>query len=228
MREFFETIKSLELIDFPLEGGQFTFRRDNGNGGSVQSRIDRFLVSNSIFRGVSNIFQKVLPWNCFNHRPILIERREVVPTSRPFKFENKLLTRDCFNSKVEGWWTSEIMFGSLSSKLFIKLKNLQKLLKSWFVGALFCFKVEILSREILTIDDAKEVRDLSITKISTRIHLVSELLELCKEEEIGEGQHNRAIWLREGDKNTKYLHGISKAQSRNNVINSIFIVSVMH
>ncbi|XP_047335437.1 uncharacterized protein LOC124938961 [Impatiens glandulifera] len=168
MREFSKTIENLELVDLPLKGGQFTFRRGNRHGGNVQSRIDRFLVSNLIFHDVSNVFQKVLPWSCSNHRPILIEWREVVPTSRPFRFENKWLTRDDFISNVEGWWAREVVFGSPSSRLFIKLKNLRKMLKSWFVGdrALFRFKVEILSREILSIDSVEEVRDLSSTEIS--------------------------------------------------------------
>ncbi|XP_047335746.1 uncharacterized protein LOC124939305 [Impatiens glandulifera] len=172
MHEFSETIENLELVDLPLKEGN------------------------------SHLEEKVLPWTCSYHRPILIEWREVVPTSRPFKFKNKWLTRDNFISKVEGWWAMEVVFGSPSSRLFIKLKNLRKMLKSWFVGdrALFRSKVEVLSREILLIDGAEEVRDLSSTEISTRILLVSELLELCKEEEIGARQRNRAIWLREGDK----------------------------
>ena len=45
MRRFLEVLKDLELKDFPLMGGPFTWR--GGLNNQVQSRLDRFLVTDN-------------------------------------------------------------------------------------------------------------------------------------------------------------------------------------
>ncbi|XP_047306312.1 uncharacterized protein LOC124909703 [Impatiens glandulifera] len=230
MSEFSNMIEDMELVDLPLEGGQFTFRRGNGSGGLSQSCIDKFLVSESIFRGVANIFQKVLLWSCSDHRPILLERGVVQLRCRPFRFENKWLSRVDFFPRVQEWWRTQASLGSASSKLFMNLKNLRKHIESWYMGerATFCAKVDELCKKINIIDEVEEVRELLAEEVSSHIFPVSNLLELCKEEEIGTRQWSRATWLRYGDKNTKFFHCVSKAQARNNAINSISVKGVVH
>ncbi|XP_047326479.1 uncharacterized protein LOC124930161 [Impatiens glandulifera] len=230
MSEFSNKIEDLELVDLPLKGGRFTFKRGNGSGGLSESRIDRFLVSESIFRGVANIFQKVLPWSCSDHRPILLEHRVVQLPCRPFRFENKWLSRVEFLPRVQEWWRTQAPLGSTSSKLFMNLKNLRNQIKSWYVGerATFCAKVDELCKKINIIDEVEEVRELLAEEVSSRIFQVSNLLELCKEEEIGARQRSRATWIRYGDKNTKFFHCVSKEQARNNAINSISLEGVVH
>ena len=48
MRRFSEVVEDLELRDFPLKGGPFTWRGDLNN--QSQSRLDRFLVT--VLRGL--------------------------------------------------------------------------------------------------------------------------------------------------------------------------------
>ncbi|XP_047335496.1 uncharacterized protein LOC124939021 [Impatiens glandulifera] len=94
--------------------------------------------------------------------------------------------------------------------------------------ATFCAKFDELCKKINIIDEVEEVRELLAEEVSSRIFLVSNLLELCKEEETGARQRSRATWLRYGDKNTKFFHCVSNAQTRNNVINSISVEGVVH
>ncbi|XP_047335806.1 uncharacterized protein LOC124939370 [Impatiens glandulifera] len=74
-------------------------------------------------------------------------------------------------------------FGSPSSNLFVNLRNLRKFLKSWFVRdrALFCAKINDLYNEINVVDEDEEIRELSAKEVNSRIHIVSKLLDMCKE-----------------------------------------------
>ncbi|XP_047339810.1 uncharacterized protein LOC124943327 [Impatiens glandulifera] len=195
-------IEDLELVDLPLKGGRFTFRRGNGSGGLSQSRIDMFLI----------------------------KRRVVELLFRHFRLENKWLSRVEFLPRVQEWWRTQAPLGSASSKLFMNLKNLRKQIKSWYVGerATFFAKVGELCKKINIIDKVEEVRELLVEEVSSHIFLVSNLLELCKELKIGTRQRSRATWLRYRDKNTKFFYCVSKAQTRNNAINSISVEGVVH
>lgn len=52
MRDFSSLIDDLELIDFPMQGGSFTW-----SGGRVFSRIDRFFISGDWKEHFSRVVQ---------------------------------------------------------------------------------------------------------------------------------------------------------------------------
>ncbi|RVW76305.1 ATP-dependent DNA helicase Q-like 4A [Vitis vinifera] len=71
MRRFSEVVEDLELRDFPLMGGPFTWR--GGLNNQAQSRLDRFLVTDkwdSLFNGA---VQGILPKPVSDHFPVLLE-----------------------------------------------------------------------------------------------------------------------------------------------------------
>ncbi|XP_047312796.1 uncharacterized protein LOC124916107 [Impatiens glandulifera] len=151
-------------------------------------------------------------------------------TCRPFRFKNKWLIKEDFIPRVQSWWVNQSFVGSPSSNLFVNLRNLRKFLKSWFVGdrALFCAKINDLYNKINVINENEEIHELFADEVSSQIHIVSKLLDMCKEEETRARQRSRATRLRVGNRNTKFFHGISNAQAKNNVINSISIVGEVY
>ncbi|XP_047342821.1 uncharacterized protein LOC124946302 [Impatiens glandulifera] len=98
---------------------------------------------------------------------ILLEHRVVDTSCRPFRFENKWMIREEFVTCVQEWWGSQVPSSSASSKLFMNLKNLHKLLKSWYVGerAMFYAKVEDLCTKINVRDEVEEVRDFLVKEV---------------------------------------------------------------
>jgi exonuclease III len=95
MREFFDFIFELGLMDFPLVGGAFTWSRTFDP--PVWSRIDRFLVSPDWEARFPVSSQKRLPRLYSDHFPILLDCGDFSRGNRSFKFENMWL-------KAEGFW----------------------------------------------------------------------------------------------------------------------------
>ena len=86
MRRFSEVVEDLELRDFPLMGGPFTWR--GGLNNQAQSRLDRFLVTDkwdSLFNGA---VQGILPKPVSDHFPVLLEEGGLKRGPSLFTFEN--------------------------------------------------------------------------------------------------------------------------------------------
>ena len=67
MENFSEFIEELSLIDFPLEGGSYTW--SSGLDQPSMSRIDRVLVSYDCEDYFPNVTQRVLPCPISDHFP---------------------------------------------------------------------------------------------------------------------------------------------------------------
>ena len=86
MRRFTKVVEDLELRDYPLQGGPFTWR--GGLNDQSQSRLDRFLEIedwDSIFNGA---VQGILARLVFDHFPILLEGGDLKRGPSWFRFEN--------------------------------------------------------------------------------------------------------------------------------------------
>ncbi|XP_057452145.1 uncharacterized protein LOC130743952 [Lotus japonicus] len=128
MQEFNLFIADLELLDLPLAGRRFTWRRPNN---SARSRIDRFLVTNDWCLTWPHCSQLALNRDVSDHCPILLRQFFQDWGPKPFKVLNCWLSDARLPAVVEKAWAESRFHGWGAFVLKEKLKYLRGKLKIW-------------------------------------------------------------------------------------------------
>ena len=97
----------------------------------IQSRLDRFIVSEDWECYFSGVVQSLLPIIVSDHCPILLDCGGTRKGSSPFRFENMWLKEEGFKDLIRNWWVGFKFRGSFSFTLSEKLKALKAYLKVW-------------------------------------------------------------------------------------------------
>ena len=86
--DFRETLSNSTLMDLEMGDGWFTWNNRRGSDHLVASRLDRFLVAESIVRGVGEIRANVIPVACSDHWPVCLRWEGAANRlQKPFRFE---------------------------------------------------------------------------------------------------------------------------------------------
>jgi hypothetical protein len=215
MTEFSNFISAQGLMDLPLAGRSFTWSNNLS-----WSRLDRFLVSPDWGVKYPGLFQTRVPRFYSNRFPVLLVRGDIHSGKRPFKFENMWLQEDGLVDRVRLWWASYSFQGSPSFVLTKKLKALKIDLKSWndqVFGNVDCLD------DLRSLDRLEEERGLASEEILRKSLIASDLERIILQEELGWRQKSRVLWLKEGDKCTKFFHRIAYSNKRSNSIESLLV-----
>ena len=129
MRRFSEVIEDLELKDFPLVGGPFTW--NGGVNSQSFSRLDRYLVNEGWDCHFGDARHCVLLRPVFYHFPLLLDGGGLRRGPSLFRFENIWLKVEGFKDLLKSWWEGDSFNGSSSFILAEKLKILKAKLKEW-------------------------------------------------------------------------------------------------
>uniref|UniRef100_A0A2N9EXD0 Reverse transcriptase domain-containing protein n=1 Tax=Fagus sylvatica TaxID=28930 RepID=A0A2N9EXD0_FAGSY len=223
MWDFSDFISDQGLLDLPLVGGRFTWSSNQEN--PAMSRLDRFLVSPDWDTQFSTAVQSTLPRTLSDHSPILLDCGPNRGGKYPFRFENMWLKSEGFVERVKHWWESYLFEGSPGHILSKKLKALKADLRQWnkdVFGDVGVRKGELM-REIQQLDALEESRTLSVEERTSREDRRGELHKVMDLDEISWRQKSRVLWLKEGDRNTKFFHRMANSHRRNNFIGCLNI-----
>jgi hypothetical protein len=128
--------------------------------------------------------------------------------------------------RVRLWWASFCFQGSPSFVLAQKLKALKVDLKLWNeqvfenVDSLQKARLEDLCK----LDRLEEEeRGLDFDELLKKNLIASDLERIILQEEISWRQKSKALWLKEGDKCTKFFHWIANSNRRSNFIESVSV-----
>ncbi|XP_075112012.1 uncharacterized protein LOC142182049 [Nicotiana tabacum] len=109
--------------------------------------------------------------------------------------------------------------------LACKLKALKGKLKEWskvYEGNLGLQKTKLPS-QLAGFETTQQLRALTEEKSVRKAATLMEIEEQLKNEESVWRQKSRALWLKEGDRNTKFFHRTANAHKRNNNIDQLMI-----
>ncbi|KAK3204593.1 hypothetical protein Dsin_018639 [Dipteronia sinensis] len=129
MKDFAECLQASKLDDLRFSGFLHTWCNKRSNA-FISKKLDRVLVNNEWLVKFEHSEASFLPPSISDHCPSVVKLG--LPGNKkncPFKFFNFLLDREDFLPLVESVWQEQI-HGTMKFKLFSKLCNLKKALKT--------------------------------------------------------------------------------------------------
>ena len=160
-----------------------------------------------------------------DHFPILLEGGNLLGGKKPFRFENMWFKDEGFLERVRSWWESYLFQGSPSFILANKLKLLKLDLKRWNVEEFsnIGHRVQNLWKDLNVLEAIEDDHVLSAEESMEKDRIRGELEISTLLEEICWRQKSRALFLKEGDRNTKFFHRIANYHRRCNTINRLLV-----
>ncbi|KAF1869376.1 hypothetical protein Lal_00018471 [Lupinus albus] len=188
-------LKKMDLLDLPLSGRRFTWKGLN--------------------RLISDHCVVILSDNNRDWGP------------KPFKVINAWFDDMDFAAFVERTWANLHVSGWRMFALKEKLKTLKASLKTWNEESfgIIDTKIESASRDIHELDLKGESMDLSDDGVRKRSTLWADLWQARSMQHNLLYQKSRSRWLKEGDTNSKYLHGLVNSRRRFNTIQRLDIAN---
>jgi hypothetical protein len=146
-----------------------------------------------------------------DHAPVLLQLGIGMPTvAHPFKFNPAWLREDSFVTMVREVWTDSQLqqVVGVQRRLVGKLLHLKNRVKLWSKEKCLQDKIELenLEVELAAHYNQKNQGIYNADSDQRLMFLESERKKIMLDEEERWRQKSRAIWIKSGDKNTKFFH----------------------
>eukprot|EP00253_Pinus_taeda_P022096 PITA_22096 len=187
-----------------------------------RKRIDCFFINANIIAKWGMPFSFIANEFSSDHMPILLEWREMqYRKDYSFKFNRIYLDDKSFNDAISSkWMEMKESASALFSTFREKIQSLKKNAKEWQSRKIKQEKQELLNiqKELDSFIASSSFHSLSFEKKNHIRVLEKRKHILLLREEASWRLKSRALWLKEGDRNTKFFHNFANARRRKNSI----------
>lgn len=223
-KDFCSFVERNSLFEIPISNGNFTWTNRRKGFGSIAEKLDRFFFKGNLSLFPYSLDSKINSGTGFDHFPVqLIFEGDKGPLRCPFKFEMMWFKDPHVLSLLEQWWNECPKVGSSLFNVVTKLKYLKQCLKQWNKD---CFK-NIFAEKVQTETElASLAEEIMKSGMNDSCYLEekalnSKLNDLLIKEEIFWRQKSREVWLKAGDRNSKFFHNSTKARRECNKISCL-------
>ncbi|XP_074300183.1 uncharacterized protein LOC141631406 [Silene latifolia] len=200
MEPFRRCIADCGVVDVAAVGALFSWNNKQKPEERIYSRIDRFLVNQDWCNSFSDIYAHFLPEGLMDHTPCLLKSTNHSQGKRNFKYYNMWGGSEKFIPLVRENWDLWFHFGT---PMFRLAKNL---------------KATILQKKVEGLQERINRDPTNVQKITEEYEASLHLQELAKARESFVAQKSKHKWIKDGDANTSYFHGLLKRRrNMNNV-----------
>ncbi|GKA60514.1 RNA-directed DNA polymerase, eukaryota, reverse transcriptase zinc-binding domain protein, partial [Tanacetum coccineum] len=192
---------------------------------SKMSKLDRFLMSESLLRECPNFSAITLDRYLSDHRLILLRESTHDYGPIPFRFFYYWLKMEGFENFVnEVWREVPVDTSNAMINLMNKLKYLKKKIRVWN-GMRQSPKNRkyVLKQELAELEMVIDKGDASNDILNKRMEVVKSIQEVNKLYAMEATQKAKIKWAIEGDENSKYYHGILNKKRNQLSIRSVLM-----
>eukprot|EP00253_Pinus_taeda_P031908 PITA_31908 len=190
-------------VDIPSARLQYTWSNNRSGEQSLARRLDRFLIKEPLYNNLPRIRQWVGSGGISDHRTIFLEAENSSHKIKsPFKFNDSWLLDPTYIQLVQNYWRTNPIRDD----------------EDISVG----FEAE---KVIAEFEESSTGTFPSPEKKVEYTSLISKRSQILKEREESWRLRSRAIWLLEGDANTKYYHKFANGWK---IINTIWELKDEH
>ncbi|XP_073357994.1 uncharacterized protein [Aegilops tauschii subsp. strangulata] len=225
---FNEIIGHLGLLELPLKGRSFTWSNMQQN--PLLEQLDWFFTTADWISHYPNTVVNQLARTASDHVPCVVSIDTTIPAAKTFRFENFWFDMPWFMDCVTKSWNAPV-FSDLSASAVItrKFKRLRYDLKIWSKKLSYIKKLTVdCSKAILQFDQLEEVRPLTRPEFNFRKIVKFHYEHVLKIHYIYWKQRRTIRYIKVGEENSKFLHGMASERMRRNSISSLMTSSMLH
>ncbi|XP_074299518.1 uncharacterized protein LOC141630636 [Silene latifolia] len=221
--DFQGCLTSCGLVDSPTRGSFFTWNNKQDVSSRVYSRLDRALINQEWSDQMPTMYAHFLPEGIFDHTPCLLKSSgQQNSFKKRFKYFNMWGKSPYFLQSLQGWWKNS----GYGTKMYCLVKKMQQLKpyfrqynRDYFSDIENSAMLALKNLEYIQAQLAIDPRDsLWLQKEQDAIGEYKELQTACT---LFLSQKAKAAWIKDGDSNTKYFHGVIKSNFMKNQVLSI-------
>ena len=209
----------LGAIDLGFAGNKFTWSNKRWGKGSIRERLDRGIASVDWRMNFPRAVIYHLGEINSDHCLLILDSNPVNHFSLcPFRFEAAWVQDPRCTEVVRLSW-NRVFIGSHVVKLCHKQKTIANALKKWNKEEFGFYQTRI--NDLMKLIKEIQSREVSSTNARLEANLQGELNEWLTRNDTLWKQKSREIWLRNGDRNTKFFHLSTIIHRRQHSIDAI-------
>ncbi|XP_074308519.1 uncharacterized protein LOC141643311 [Silene latifolia] len=216
--EFQSCLSKCGVIDCPAMGSFFTWNNKQEIRSRVYSRLDRALINEEWSKGMPDMYAHFLPEGTFDHTPCILKSSGQGGTqSKPFKYFNMWGKAVMYLPLLSGWWDQHIQVTKMY-RVVQKLKSLKSQLRRYNKDHFS----DIENNTGIALKNLEYVQSQIDANPGNIFWMKKEQAATAKYKELHGActhflsQKAKAAWIKDGDCNTKYFHGVIKSKFMRN------------
>ncbi|XP_050257533.1 uncharacterized protein LOC126702755 [Quercus robur] len=222
--DFQEALELNELEDLGYHGYQFTWNNKRPREANTRERLDRAVATGSWRRKFPLTTVTHLSSHASDHAPIILQTRSHKQQVRNrgwrgFKFEESWLLWEECEEVIKEAWEQSLESSSALEAIRQKIKTCGDELQAWGSSRTHPDAKEI--KQLQTRVEVLQAEECTVENRAEFLEVSKKLDNLLRQQEIYWAQRSRVLWLKHGDKNTKFFHSKASQRQRRNSIHGI-------